>query len=102
MFAALRDRLRPQSFEFFDACALKHVLHAGATAPFAETHPYYAIADVDADEAGLLEVFETCVGEGWVEDGVIAASDAQAEACGDCARASPNHWRRTRHSRTMW
>ena len=80
VFAALRDRLRLQSFEFFDARALEHVLDAGATPPFAETHPYYAIADVDADEAGLLEVFETCVGAAWVEDGVIAASDAQAEA----------------------
>lgn len=80
VFTALRDRLCLQSFEFFDGRALKHVLHAGATPPFAETHPYYAIADVDADEAGLLEVFETCVVAGWVEDGVIAASDAQAEA----------------------
>ena len=80
VFAALRERLRVQSFEFFDDRALKHVLHAGATAPFAETHPYYVIADADADEAGLLEVFETCVGAAWVEDGVIAASDAQAEA----------------------
>ena len=80
VFAALRARLRLQSFEFFDGRALEHVFHAGAMQPFAEAHPYYAIADVDADEAGLLEVFETCVGEGWVEDGVIAASDAQAEA----------------------
>ena len=80
VFAALRDRLRLQSFEFFDGCALKHVLHAGATPPFDQPYPYYAIADVDADESGLLEVFEACVGEGRVEDGVIAASESQAQA----------------------
>ena len=78
-FAALRQRLALQAFEFFDAVALRHVLAHGATPPFADPSPYHAICDVDdIDDAALLDAFEHCVAQGWVADGVIADSSAQA------------------------
>ena len=79
VFAALRQRLRLQAFEFFDAVALKYVVAHGAAVPFADAAPYYAIADVDAvDDDALVAVFEHCVAQGWVVDGVIADGTAQA------------------------
>ena len=78
-FAALRSHLRLQAFEFFDAVSLAHVVAHGAVAPFADAAPYYAITDVDAvDDDTLLAAFEHCVGQGWVGDGLIADSSAQA------------------------
>ena len=82
VFAALRERLRLEAFEFFTDRALHHVLAHGAQAPFGETHPYYVVAEFaaggDGDEAKLLEAFEYCTDHGWVSDGVISQSDAQA------------------------
>lgn len=82
VFAALRERLRLEAFEFFTDRALHHVLAHGAQAPFGETHPYYVVAEFaaggDGDEAKLLEAFEYCTDRGWVSDGVISQSDSQA------------------------
>lgn len=82
VFAQLRTRLSLQAFEFFTDRALRHVLAHGGQAPFAEDHPFYAIADfdaaVDSDEAAALSVFEACVEQGLVLDGAISQSDAQA------------------------
>lgn len=82
VFAALRGRLQLEAFEFFTDRALHHVLAHGAQAPFGETHPYYVVAEFaagsDGDEAKLLEAFEYCTEQGWVSDGIISQSDAQA------------------------
>jgi len=79
VFAALRARLRLEAFEFFTDRALHHVLAHGAQRPFDDTHPYYVVAEFTAgDEDAVLAAFEYCVGEGWVSDGVISQSDAQA------------------------
>ena len=58
-----------------------NVLAHGAQAPFEHAHPYYVVLDAAADgpdDARLLDAFEHCAGEGWVEDGVVAQSQAQA------------------------
>ena len=82
VFAAFRDRLQLQAFEFFTDRALRHVVEHGAQAPFDEVHPYYVVAEFATDEPGgegaALDAFEHCVGEGLVSDGVISQSDAQA------------------------
>ena len=82
VFAAFRERLQLQAFEFFTDRALEHVLAHGAQAPFAEVHPFYVVtefaADDEAQEAAAMAAFETCMEQGWVSDGVISTSDAQA------------------------
>src|SRR5690606_26045462 len=62
--------------------ALRHVLaHGGLAPPFAQEHAYYVVCDAAAtgpDDAALLEAFGQCAEAGWVEDGVVAQSQAQA------------------------
>ena len=81
VFAALRAKLGLEAFEFFTDRALHHVLAHGAQQPFDDGHPYYVVTEFaagEAQEAAALAAFEACVGEGWVLDGVISQSEAQA------------------------
>lgn len=81
VFAAFRSRLRLEAFEFFTGAALRHVLAHGAQAPFDVAHPYYVVTEFANDAAGeaaALAAFEHCLEQGWVSDGVISQSDAQA------------------------
>ncbi|WP_202844903.1 FAD-binding oxidoreductase [Luteimonas saliphila] len=81
VFETLRAKLRLEAFEFFTDRALHHVLAHGAQKPFDEVHAYYVVVEFAAGEAeqgAALSAFEYCLGEGWVLDGVISQSDAQA------------------------
>ena len=84
VFDACRARLTLSAFEFFTDRALHHVVAHGAQRPFAEASPYYVVSEFDAaDEAqqqAALDVFEQCLNAGWVSDGVMSQSDAQAAA----------------------
>ena len=83
VFSAFRERLQLEAFEFFTDLAVKHVTAHGAQYPFEEIHPYYVVTEyASADEAGeaaALAAFEHCMEQGWVLDGVISASEAQAQ-----------------------
>lgn len=82
VFAECRRRLRLSAFEFFTDRALAHVLAHGAQDPFEQVSPFYVITEFDAadetQQAAALAVFETCADKGWVNDGVISQSAAQA------------------------
>jgi FAD/FMN-containing dehydrogenase len=82
VFAAFRERMQLQAFEFFTDRALEHVLAHGAQAPFAEVHPFYVVTEFaagdEAQEAAAMAAFEACMEQGWVSDGVVSQSDAQA------------------------
>ncbi len=82
VFAAFRERLQLQAFEFFTDRALEHVLAHGAQAPFDEVNPYYVVTEFaagdEAQEAAAMAAFEDCMEHGWVSDGVVSQSDAQA------------------------
>ncbi|MCC7633439.1 FAD-binding oxidoreductase [Stenotrophomonas rhizophila] len=82
VFAAFRERLQLQAFEFFTDRALEHVLANGAQAPFEQVHPFYVVTEFaagdQAQEDAAMAAFEACMEQGWVSDGVISASDAQA------------------------
>jgi FAD/FMN-containing dehydrogenase len=84
VYAACRNGLGISAFEFFTDRAREHVVRHGASDPFGQMHPYYVIVEFDAaDEeqrASALAVFERCFSEGWVQDGVISQSVAQAAA----------------------
>ncbi|MCC5886036.1 MAG: FAD-binding oxidoreductase [Gammaproteobacteria bacterium] len=81
---AFRRRLEVSAFEFFDAKALAKVLaRTGLPAPFAadaDSCPYYVLVEVEVsqDAEAALAVFEHCVEQGWVVDGVLSQSEEQA------------------------
>ncbi len=80
VFALFRARLSLQAFEFFTDVALRHVLAHGAQRAIDGDHPYYVVTEFDADEEAALAVFEQGMEQGWIHDGVMAQSDAQAAA----------------------
>lgn len=78
VFELLRQRLTLSAFEFFTDDALRHVLAQGGQRPFDTGAPFYVLAEFDADDEAALAAFEAAAGEGWVDDGVISQSRAQA------------------------
>ncbi|MEZ5570198.1 MAG: FAD-linked oxidase C-terminal domain-containing protein [Halioglobus sp.] len=83
---AYQSALTLNAFEFFSELALQKVVaHQHLTRPFATEAPYYALLEFDQDAAGLatdqaMALFERCVEQGLVLDGVISQSVAQAQA----------------------
>ncbi len=80
VFSSLRRGLMLSAFEFFSSIALRHVLAAGARKPFDSDPPYYVLAEFDEDEAKAESLFEACVSQGLVCDGVLSQSGGQAAA----------------------
>ncbi|UJJ59111.1 MULTISPECIES: FAD-binding oxidoreductase [Rhodanobacter] len=84
VFALFRARLVLQAFEFFTDHALRHVLAHGAQRAIDGDYPYYVVCEFDAaderQQEAALSAFERALEQGWVSDGVIAQSEAQAAA----------------------
>ena len=84
VFALFRARLSLQAFEFFTDLALQHVVAHGAQRAIDGDHPYYVVTEFDAaderQQEAALAVFEQAMEQGWVSDGVMAQSEAQAAA----------------------
>jgi FAD/FMN-containing dehydrogenase len=84
VFALFRARLSLQAFEFFTDIAQKHVLAHGAQRAIEGDYPFYVVTEFDAIDAAALDValaaFEHGMEQGWIVDGVIAQSEAQAAA----------------------
>ncbi|WP_426688104.1 FAD-binding oxidoreductase [Rhodanobacter ginsengiterrae] len=84
VFALFRARVSLQAFEFFTDQALQHVLAHGAQRAIDGDHPYYVVTEFDASDEpqreAALGAFEHALEQGWVSDGVIAQSEAQAAA----------------------
>ncbi|MEH6468775.1 MAG: FAD-binding oxidoreductase [Porticoccus sp.] len=72
------------AFEFFSHNGMEKVIaHSEVPAPFETASPFYALIEFEqsseADLERAMELFEACMEEGWVEDGAISQSLAQAE-----------------------
>ena len=84
VFALFRARLSLQAFEFFTDIAQKHVLAHGAQRAIEGDYPYYVVTEFDAVDAAAMDAalaaFEYGMEQGWIVDGVIAQSEAQAAA----------------------
>lgn len=73
------------AFEFFSELALQKVVEGqGLQRPFATSSPFYALIELELEaDAALSEaqvLFERCLSQGWVEDGVLSQSESQAKA----------------------
>lgn len=72
------------AFEFFSDKAMRKVLARGdVPAPFETQTDYYALlefeADTDEQMDAAMQLFENCLEQGWVVDGVISQSETQAQ-----------------------
>jgi len=82
LLESMRERLHLSAFEFFTDKAMQHVLTAGAARPLDSGAPCYALIEYESghDDDAAMEAFERAVEQGWVNDGVMAQSEAQAHA----------------------
>ena len=72
------------AFEFFSELALQKVVeHQGLQRPFETPAQYYALLEFEQPDDAAMEqamaLFEHCVEQGWVLDGVVSQSVAQAQ-----------------------
>ncbi len=72
------------AFEFFSEKAMQKVIARGdVPRPFDTEAEYYALLEFEnlSDETAdiAMELFETCVEQGWVMDGVMSQSETQAK-----------------------
>jgi len=94
---AFKTKIELTAFEFFSQAALDKVIsRQGHSAPFATQAPFYALVEFETSPAVTdvaLTLFEQCAAQGWVLDGVVSQSLAQARAL----------WRlREDISQTLW
>jgi len=80
-----RSKLDLTAYEFFSHQAMNHVLaHGQVKAPFDTEAPYYALLEFEAVSEQVMEqameLFERCMENGWVLDGVISQSETQAQS----------------------
>ena len=80
---AFQSKLDLTAYEFFSHQAMGHVLaHNDVPKPFETEAPYYALLEFESTSDEIMDnamaLFETCVEEGWVLDGVISQSETQA------------------------
>lgn len=81
---AFQGRIDLTAFEFFSHKALAKVLARGDVPPAFDTEcPYYALLEFEASTeevtGAALEVFEYCMEQGWVLDGVMSQSEQQLQ-----------------------
>ncbi|SCK29005.1 FAD-binding oxidoreductase [Vogesella sp. LIG4] len=79
VFEVFREGIALSAFEFFSDQALGHVLAHGQLAPpFEKRAPFYVLLELDdpahVGDATALKLFERCLEQGWVLDGVLSLS----------------------------
>ncbi|RLA47317.1 MAG: FAD-binding oxidoreductase [Gammaproteobacteria bacterium] len=85
VLAAYQGEMQLSAFEFFSELALHKVIeHQGLQRPFETPAEYYALLEFEQPDDRAMEqamtLFEHCMEQGWVLDGVVSQSVAQAES----------------------
>jgi FAD/FMN-containing dehydrogenase len=85
VLGSFRQKLDLTAFEFFSEQALEKVVeHQNLQRPFPDAAAYYALLEFEhfsgAEPEQAMALFEHCVEQGWVIDGVISQSVAQAKS----------------------
>ena len=82
VLAHFQSVLTLSAFEFFSELALQKVTaHRALPRPLAEAAPFYALIEFDGSAMdAAAAAFEHCVARGWVSDGVLSQSEAQAHS----------------------
>ena len=81
---AFQGKLDLTAFEFFSDRAMAKIMARGdVPAPFETDCPFYALLEFEALNEDIanqaLEIFEHCVEQGWVLDGVMSQSETQLQ-----------------------
>ncbi|MFZ3230548.1 MAG: FAD-binding oxidoreductase [Pseudobdellovibrio sp.] len=84
VFSEFKKHLTLQAYEMFSEKALSYVLEStGLSRPFETVSEFYVVCEVEAadelSEQKIMSVFESCLENGWVLDGVISQSEVQAK-----------------------
>lgn len=82
VYSEFKKSCAMQAYEMFSEKALKHVLEStGLGRPFETVADFYAICEVECpteqSEEKIMQVFEHCMEQGWILDGVISQSEVQ-------------------------
>ena len=82
VFAEFKKSTSVVAYEMFSEKAMQKVLDGtGLPRPFATVSDFYVVTEIECEselqETNMMTVFELCLTEGWVTDGVISASDTQ-------------------------
>ncbi len=83
VLSAFQAQLDLTAFEFFDNVALDKIMATGhVQEPFAARSNYYVLLEFEAPYAPIMDkamaMFEQCLDSGWIVDGVMSQSIAQA------------------------
>lgn len=68
------------AFEFFSESGVKILVEHGVKRPFDSKTPFYVLLEFESilnNEDKVMQVFEQCLENGWVTDGVISQNDRQ-------------------------
>lgn len=81
---AFQQRIDLTAFEFFGEVALQKVLDAGHVGkPFDTPCPFYVLLEFEGRFEAVVDdamsIFEHCMEQGWVLDGVMSQTQAQAQ-----------------------
>lgn len=84
VFALFRKELTLTAFEMFSDLALKKVLaHHSLQSPFETPAPYNILIEAEnpneEKSEQILSLFETCLENGWLIDGVVSQSQQQSK-----------------------
>ena len=85
VLSAYQGTMELSAFEFFSELALQKVVeHQDLQRPFETPAQYYALLEFEQPDERAMEqamtLFEHCVEQGWVVDGVVSQSVAQAQS----------------------
>ncbi|MEY2863756.1 MAG: hypothetical protein RLY58_1463 [Pseudomonadota bacterium] len=81
---AFQSQIDLTAFEFFGELAMQKVInHTGLPRPFDTPCPFYVLLEFegrfDAIVDDAMNIFEHCVSQGWVMDGVMSQNETQAK-----------------------
>jgi len=83
ILSAFQTEIELTAFEFFSESGCKLTTEHGLQRPFESATPFYVLLEYEnhseQDAETAMAMFEHCMEQGWVEDGVISQSSAQAE-----------------------
>ena len=84
VLATFQGEIELSAFEFFSELALQKVVeHQGLQRPFETPCEYYALLEFEQPDDSAMEkamtLFEHCMEQGWVLDGTVSQSVAQAQ-----------------------
>ena len=84
ILSAFQSKMDLTAFEFFDDVAVEKLLATGhVQKPFETDAPFYALLEFEAPYEPIMDmamqIFEECMAHGWVLDGVMSQSIAQAQ-----------------------